>query len=79
MVVGVDANVVTLIAGLGGTALGGAIAALAGWWQAKRQRSWQLEDFERQQRQTIGMYSVMSHFRLDSRTTSRITSQGLTS
>ncbi len=44
-----DANVVTLIAGLGGTALGGAIAALAGWWQAKRQRRWQLEDFERQQ------------------------------
>lgn len=42
-----DDNVVTLIAGLGGTALGGLIAALAGWWQARRQRAWQLEDFKR--------------------------------
>lgn len=44
----VDANVATLIAGLGGTLLGGLIAAGAGWWQAKRQRGWQLEDFGRQ-------------------------------
>lgn len=44
-----DPNVVTLIAGLGGTTLGGLIAASAGWWQANRQRGWQVEDFKRTQ------------------------------
>lgn len=38
----------TLLVGLAGTVLGGLIAAGAGWWQAKRQRKWQIEDFERQ-------------------------------
>lgn len=44
-----DANVATLIAGLGGTALGAVIAAAVGWWQARRQRVWQEQDFERAQ------------------------------